>query len=219
MRICAISDTHGMQHKLNIAECDVLIIAGDICPLRDHTPEFQSNWVKYTFRPWLDDQPAREKIFIAGNHDIVFEIAPGLLPQDFGGVYLRDAEHVFEGVKFYGSPWQPPFCDWAFNAPEEQLALAWQMIPNDVDVLITHGPPYGLRDKTLGGPYGPSEHAGSPSLRYELDERLRPELHVYGHIHPAYGCVQRNGTLFANVSICNEQYKPIHPPLYYELGE
>lgn len=204
-----------MEDSLNIAECDVLVVAGDICPISNHSPDYQINWLMDTFCGWLEEQPAREKILVAGNHDIAFEEYPNLIKPAIRdrAIYLRDSEHVFEGVKFYGSPWQPPFYDWAFNAPEEQLALAWQMVPDDVDVLITHGPAYGLRDMTTA-----PEHAGSSTLRYELDERLRPELHVFGHIHEAHGYVQRQYTLHANVSICNGQYKPINQPLYYDVG-
>lgn len=174
------------------------------------------------------------KIFIAGNHDFGFEYygdkhdAPWLqhilneenLSQS-DVVYLHDSEFIIESpefsrpIKFYGSPWQPWFYDWAFNLPRmgEALKSKWDAIPNDTDVLITHGPPMGYRDFTPRG-----EFVGCELLRARVDE-IKPLLHLFGHIHCAHGVHYNENTLFVNGSICTEKYVPSQKPIIVELKE
>jgi hypothetical protein len=45
------------------------------------------------------------------------------------------------GYKFYGSPYTPAFCEWAFQLNETDAIEKWKKIPEDTEILITHGPP------------------------------------------------------------------------------
>jgi hypothetical protein len=111
-----------------------------------------------------------------------------------GVIYLQDSEAVVEGVRFWGSPWQPEFHGWAFNLPRgEALAQKWALIPTGIDVLATHGPPYGIGDWT-----GDS-HQGCKELLAAV-RRVRPLLHVFGHIHQDGGLWREDGVCFANVT-------------------
>jgi Icc-related predicted phosphoesterase len=190
MIIVAISDTHGYHDRLEVPDGDVLIHAGDITE-RGRLEEVEA------FDRWLAQLPHRYKIVIAGNHDFCFQHRPGdaraLMRH---ATYLQDEAVDVEGVKFYGSPWQPEFCDWAFNLPRgPALAAVWAKVPDDTRVLITHGPPLGIGDKTHRGP-----HAGCEDLLQRV-RQVRPPLHVFGHIHEGAGRYEVEGTTFVNASI------------------
>jgi hypothetical protein len=181
---------------------------------------------------WLAQYPAEHKVVIAGNHDITFH------PQyydrawsrfHFKGkadvqttrdiltcpespcVYLEDGYTEILGYKIFGSPWQPEFCDWAFNLKEEECKQKWAEIPQDVDILMTHGPPNGIGDRTSTG-----MHAGCQHLLSEI--RKRPvTVHLAGHIHEGYGCVEDGGVLFVNASTCTLKYRPSNKPIVFDL--
>jgi len=207
MRILCISDTHQRQNRLNLVECDVLLIAGDVCSSGEI-------WQFENFIKWLkrESEKFRKAYIIAGNHDWCFmktkTLALDVLKENFGDKveYLEDSESVFEGLKFYGSPWQPEFNRWAFNVPRgEKLKSIWDNIPNDVDVLITHGPPHGIGDLVS------NVHVGCADL-FERVRRLdHLFLHVFGHIHSGNGHYTSEAAPnvnFCNASICDEQYEP-----------
>lgn len=209
MRIVCISDTHGQLHKLpaRIPDGDVLIVAGDIC-LGGTDVELQ------LFDEYLENLPHRHKLLVAGNHDWPLQEADS--HQFFklleSVIYLEDSGIEIDGLKFWGSPWQPEFCNWAFNLPRgRQLAEVWAQIPDDTDVLITHSPPYGILDRIDTG-----EHVGCEDLETAL-ERVKPKLHIFGHIHEDYGMLTINGTTFVNASICDGRYQPINVPIVIDL--
>src|SRR4051812_12302796 len=116
MLIRALSDLHGTLPE--IAPCDLLLLGGDLCPVTDHRLSYQADWLDTTFRRWLEQVPARRIVAVAGNHDLVFEKAPYLLPRDLPWTYLQDSGCTWEGLQLYGTPWQPWFFDWAFNLYE-----------------------------------------------------------------------------------------------------
>jgi len=100
--------------------------------------------------------------------------------------YLENSGVEIDGVKFWGSPWQPEFFNWAFNLPRgRRLAEIWALIPDDTEVLITHTPPYGILDRVDSG-----EHVGCEDLRRAL-QRVKPKVHVFGHIHEDRGVVEQ----------------------------
>lgn len=215
MKICCISDLHGYLPE--IPDCDLLLIGGDICPVQNHTPLYQRGWLDRRFRPWLTKLSERMSIVaVAGNHDLLFERCPSLIPQDLPWTYLQDSGCEIGGLKIWGSPWQPRFFDWAFNLDEPQLAEKWALIPNDTDVLLLHGPPRGYGDWS---DYG-SEHCGSLSLLKRI-QAVRPRLAVAGHIHGGYGryCIAETSgkTTFINASYVNEQYKPTNATVVIEI--
>ena len=211
MRIVCISDTHMTHRSLTLPEGDVLIHAGDATG-RGTVEEVSS------FLRWFNAQPHARKILIAGNHDWLFQRHPGiadqLLAENPDVTYLQDSGVEIDGVKFWGSPWQPWFMDWAFNLPRKgaQLGRTWERIPMDTDVLITHGPPYGALDLVEGR----EEHLGCEELQIRL-AAVRPRLHVFGHIHSGFGIARLGDTTYVNACTCTEAYKALHPPVVVDL--
>ncbi len=190
MRIVAVSDTHLFHRDLTVPDGDVLVHAGDLCRGGDLDELHEA-------AAWLAGLPHRHKVVVAGNHDWAFARDPAAARALLGGgvTYLEDAGATIEGLRFWGSPWQPAFHDWAFNLPRgEPLAAIWRKIPPSIDVLITHGPPAGIGDRSpVGG------RAGCADLRARVVE-LAPRLHLFGHIHQDGGAWRRGATLFANVT-------------------
>ena len=183
MKLVCISDTHRFHRQLEVPEGDVLIHAGDFSNNGGMTE------VK-GFLEWFHEQPHPYKIFIAGNHDRTFEKKPekmaGIIESFPGLHYLEDRAMTVEGLRFYGSPWTPEFCNWAFNVKRGELHKKWDRIPQDVDVLVTHGPPSG----GLGGLIDPDRLPGGEEANLDVgDEELlsvimkvKPRIHVCGHI-------------------------------------
>ena len=218
MRIVCASDLHG--NLPDIPSCDILLIAGDVCPATDHSLDFQQYWLETNFKYWLRDIDARFKVFIFGNHDFIGEKRPGTVKKIFENMknvaYLQDSSVEFEDLNIYGTPWQPFFFDWAFNLYENDLEKKWALIPKNTDILIVHGPPhtygdYAPRPRGKGG-----EHTGSPSLLEKIKE-IEPKLVVFGHIHEGRGEWDLGKTKLANVSILNGRYEMVHEPWIYNL--
>ena len=204
-RLVAISDTHAMHGQIRIPDGDLLLHAGDF------TGHGTLEEVEELNR-FLATCPQRHKVLIAGNHDLCFERDPRRArPLLHSCIYLEDSGVELEGLKIWGSPWQPWFFDWAFNLERGSLHEKWDMIPNDVDVLITHGPPMGYRDLTNRG-----MQAGCEELLAAL-ERVQPALHICGHIHEGYGVTRIGRTTCVNASVCTAGYAPTNPPVVLEL--
>jgi Icc-related predicted phosphoesterase len=164
------------------------------------------------FDAYLGSLSHTAKIVIAGNHDWCFERTPkAARARMTNATYLEDEAVSFLGLKFYGSPWQPRFFDWAFNLDRgEPLRRKWRLIPEDTDVLITHGPPAGFGDTNIEG-----EATGCVDLT-EAVQRIRPGLHVFGHIHEGYGQSTDGETTFVNGSSCDISYRPVNPPIVFD---
>ncbi|SFM65390.1 metallophosphatase domain-containing protein [Halopseudomonas yangmingensis] len=211
MKLVCISDTHSMHHSIcDIPDGDVLIHAGD--SLGQGTLD---NVVE--LNDWLGTLPHRYKIVIAGNHDWVFQDSPEQAREALShAIYLEDSGIEIEGVRFWGSPWTPTFWNWAFMLdPGQPLYDAWSRIPDNTDVLITHGPPRGIGDEVALG-LGP-RNVGCAELMQRID-RLSLKAHVFGHIHEGYGIYQRGPLTLINASTCNAQYQPINPPIVLNLA-
>lgn len=209
MKLVCISDTHSLHREIpHIPDGDVLIHAGD--SLGQGTLENIEE-----LNVWLGSLPHRHKIVIAGNHDWAFQDEPeqarALLTH---AIYLQDSGVEIEGMRFWGSPWTPTFMHWAFMLDRgKPLRDAWGLIPDNTDVLITHGPPQGIGDTScIGG-----SNVGCRDLLDRIDE-LRLKAHIFGHIHEGYGSYQRDDTTLINASTCTERYEPTNPPVIFELG-
>jgi len=128
--------------------------------------------------------------------------------------YLEDESYIESdnNTKFYGSPWSPKFFNWAFNKERDEIHTSWDLIPNDTDVLITHGPPIGRGDKVFNG-----IRAGCVNLLEQVQDRIIPRLHVFGHIHEDSGCTFDGYTLFVNASNCSVRCKPVQPCIVIDL--
>ncbi len=164
------------------------------------------------FLPYLREQlgVARRIILIWGNHDFLGEF-PELWPTLPDGVtLLHDSGVEIDGVKFYGTPWVPNLPMWALARKHDaEIAPMFAAIPVTTDVLISHGPANGTLDRVIGW----REPVGSPSLLANI-ERVKPKLHVFGHIHEGRGNV---GASY-NVSAVTESYQPrVDPIVYVEL--
>ncbi len=210
LRIVCLSDTHTLHRKIKVPAGDILIHAGDACAYGKES-EFRD------FAEWFIEQPHRHKIFVAGNHDRFCEKHTRDVPTILGPTvhYLQDALVDIEGLQIYGSPWQPEFCNWAFNLTEERLSIAFALIPENLDILITHGPARVIGDRVKG------ENIGSFALANHLSGRLlgkEPHYHVFGHCHNGYGVTKGfGGTVAINAAICDEQYRPVNLPIVLNI--
>lgn len=220
--IDCISDLHGHYPKLDGG--DLLIIAGDLTR-HDTLIEYEQ------FDKWLRDLQYRKKVIIAGNHDNHlqngYSIKYGEYLCDSGTEYQNfwtDKKVVLtaQNYKIWGSPWTKRFegmnskCMAFTVETDEELADKWKLIPNDIEILVTHCPPYAFLDEI----YSPQDRihlsVGSPSL---LSKRVdcKPRLHIFGHVHEGYGIFEGNNTKFVNASHVNERYEPINQPIRIEL--
>ncbi len=211
MKIVCLSDTHNCNEQINVPDGDLLIHSGD-ATVRGAQTEVED------FLAWFSSLPHTHKIFVAGNHDWLYEKdnqQARFLTDKFGIEYLQDSSVKIEGLNIYGSPWQPRFFDWAFNLNRgQELAEKWNMIPTQTDILITHGPPNGILDEVQRKYW--VENTGCEELRKKVEE-IRPKLHIFGHIHCGYGQAEKFGVKFINASNCNESYEPINPPIVIEI--
>lgn len=215
MRVAAVSDLHG--NLPDVPECDLLLVGGDICPLGDHGPLAQLKFLNGFFREWLHSLPAKKIVGVAGNHDFIFERAPHMVPTDLPWTYLQDGGTVIDGLNVWGSPWQPVFYHWAFNAEDNDRERRWAAIPDDTHVLVLHGPPHGYGDLTRGYKGAPGGHVGCERLLRRIDSLPELKLCVFGHIHSGYGRYIRGGATLANVSLVNERYVPTNMVQTFDL--
>jgi len=207
MKIVLISDTHNQHEKIILPKGDMIIHAGDISELGTFTEVLN-------FIQWFSKLPFKYKIFIAGNHDFLFErqklVGTAMLLE--GVTYLENSEVTIDGLRIYGSPYTLKFYDWAFmKSSGKEIAETWNFIPENVDILITHSPPFGVLDKN---------ELGTPCGCKDLLARVyaaKPCIHVFGHIHEGYGTHEINGTRFYNASILNENYHVSNRPILIDL--
>lgn len=203
-----MSDSHGQHQGVNIPDGDMLIHAGDVSDVgkKEQVTEFIE---------WFTRQPHKYKIFIAGNHDFYLEQAPhhelsALIPDNL--IYLNDESIIIEGIKIFGSPVTPWFDNWAFNRfPGNDIQKHWDKIPADVDILLTHGPPWKIMDQVKAGP-----HTGSEDLLKTINE-IKPPYHFFGHIHEEYGTWSNGHTRFYNACVLNSDYQLQNEPFVIEL--
>ncbi len=192
MRIVALADTHPQHDKLAVPVGDVLVHAGDM--LQHGSLDELARATDF-----LRSLPHPIKIIVAGNHEVCLERQPAEARALLEGfVYLEDEARTIEGLVFYGSPWQPKFRIWAFGATRgAELASKWAMIPDRVDVLVTHAPPRGFGDRIEW--QGVERRVGCPDL-LERVRAVKPRLHLFGHIHQDRGQWTVGATTFANVT-------------------
>lgn len=211
--IVALSDTHGLHARMAhaVPDGDILVHAGDFCG-RGLIEEV------LVFADWLAKFPHPGKLVTAGNHDRPveeFETECRAIFEERGIRLLLGESAVIDGIRFFVSPCTPTFLNWHFMRDRgPDIRAEWEKIPEDTDVLITHGPPYGHGDLCPPWKGAPPVHAGCFDLLARLRE-VRPRFHVFGHIHGGHG-VTASGevpeTVFLNASVCTESYSPVNPP-------
>jgi Icc-related predicted phosphoesterase len=248
MKVIALSDIHGFLPQLQ--PCDVVVICGDILPLKiQRNYEASLAWLAGPFQSWALNLDCKKVIFIAGNHDFVFEtmanshvhmMGDALTPRavrnfdtdkicetifqmdlNFKLVYLCDESCEFEGVKFYGTPWCPSLSNWAFYKDSKGLSEAFNKIPFDTDVLITHCPPkYGLQGTVLERNWNYMSDFGCVELQQVLDELFadRDMWVLSGHIHSGKHDIEKfNNIKYRNCSLKNEDYETEYLPFVFEI--
>eukprot|EP00457_Paulinella_chromatophora_P008386 gb/GEZN01008417.1/.p1 GENE.gb/GEZN01008417.1/~~gb/GEZN01008417.1/.p1 ORF type:complete len:424 (-),score=32.98 gb/GEZN01008417.1/:94-1365(-) len=222
-RFVVVSDTHGKHDKMIVPPGDVLIHCGDFSAIG------LPGQIK-SFNDWLGSLPHKQKVVIAGNHDLTLDEkyyhtkwmkfrhkrqfdSKAIKASLTNCIYLEDALVDIRGFRIWGSPWQPTFCDWGFNLDRgPPLRQKWDLIPDKVDILVTHGPPLGFGDMCK-----PGNRVGCMDLLDTIQMRVRPKLHLFGHIHEDYGLFSDDTTLYANASSCTYSYRPTNPPIVIDL--
>jgi len=208
-RVVFLSDTHGNGiNNLNIPKGDVLIHCGD-ATYNGTAQEI------HNFNESLKDLNFKKIIFIPGNHDFIFENDRTLSQKIMTNAdVLIDKSIIYNGIKIYGSPWQPRFCNWAFNLPRGNKILEkWDLIEKDADIVVTHGPPLYILDKTKSG-----EHVGCYDLAKIIKEN-NPKIHAFGHIHESYGIERHKETYYVNASIVDCSYVIRNKPFVFDIDE
>jgi Icc-related predicted phosphoesterase len=235
VKVVAMSDLHGYLPKPDaLPKCDVVCIAGDIMPLDVQSDMVMSiSWLLLDFKPWAESLNCDKVLFVAGNHDFVFQwIGPDknrtgaeVMKKLFGQhkkntklVYLQDSSYEYKGKRFYGSPWIADLERWAFYKSEDDLRLRWDTLPKKCDVLITHMPP---RYASCGMVLQPSWNYGNDYGSQVLSEIVccrDIKYHVFGHVHSGSHCeTYANGTIMVNVSMKDEDYKVKYFPYEFEI--
>jgi Icc-related predicted phosphoesterase len=210
LRFVCISDTHSFLEHLVMPEGDILTHAGDITK-NGEMKQFKA------FVEWLKPLSYRHKVIIAGNHDNIMldsdrEIATRLL-QEAGAIYLQDTAAEIEGLKFYGSPYAPRYGGYGFMLTRgEPIRQKWAQIPSDVEILLTHSPPFSVLDWTVR-----NGNQGCEELLKRIGELPKLKAVLCGHLHEGRGIVEKNGVIFVNASICDEHRKPVHQPIVFDL--
>lgn len=216
MKVVGISDTHNRHKDIKVLRedslgGDIIIHAGDATG-RGESGECEN------FLKWFGDLDFSHRIFIPGNHDFFFEREPGRsreMCEKYGVTLLIDENVVIDGVKIHGSPMTPFFYNWAFNRARviemsgyhgRFIQDHWKMIPDDTDILVTHGPAFGILDQTMRG-----EAVGCEELLKRI-KKVKPDIHFFGHLHLQGGQqLHKDGTSFYNLSICDEMYIASNP--------
>ena len=202
MKIVFISDTHGLHNELELPEGDMIIHGGDIT---DHGTKEEV----IDFLNWFKHLDYSTKIFIGGNHDIYLDEYPvdllELIPDNI--TYLRNNSVEIKKIKIWGSPTTPDFMEWAFGMKREEMKNHWKYMPEEIDILLTHSPPYQILDKS-----GEFKSLGCKELLLKV-EKLKPRFHLFGHVHASYGQIKINGTEFVNGSNLDSYKGLVNPPI------
>lgn len=208
IKIVAVSDTH--NNTFDLPQGDILVHAGDLT-MRGSMPEIVKGL------DWLSSHKDKFKhiVFVAGNHDFGFQEEPEVckaICENRNIIYLQDQLIELEGLKIYGSPWQPRYFDWAFNSTDAELEEHWKKIPEGIDILLTHCPPFSILD------FVPRSytHIGCRHLQSRVLE-IKPKVHIFGHCHESFGYKELNGIHFYNVSTLDGMYCNYRDPVEIEL--
>jgi Icc-related predicted phosphoesterase len=221
MKIVLLSDSHCRLRKIEVPQGDILLHSGDLTfkgDVQEISQELRElGRIAKNFKHGC--------VLIAGNHDWLSEREPALMEQmckDEGLTYLCNSQIEIEGFKIWGSPVTPFFCNWAWNRYRgDNIKKYWAAIPDDISILITHGPPMGILDpvERYNGQKCEYEieHVGCQDLYNRIQELKNLKLHVFGHLHLGYGSIKIGDITYVNASVCTEEYRPINPPIVVEL--
>lgn len=191
MDLAMFGDTHDLHREVEVPPAEILICCGDFSMFSYSLAAIQD------FNAWLGELPHSTKLVIPGNHDHVLVSDRSSRSLISNATVLIDEEITIHGLKIYGSPMTPQ-PGGAFSMPSaEERVRHWERIPNDVSVLVTHGPPHGVLDRSPGQ----FVHMGDPELMARVKNLPSLRMHCFGHIHGAYGSLEKNGVLFINAAL------------------
>ena len=227
MKIVAISDMHG--YLKDIPECDLLIIAGDISPLRIQSDTAKMlGWLEDDFMPWLERQFCQKVVLVAGNHDFIFE-TDGIQEEvtrifdmySSWFTYLENETVKIDiddhEISIFGTPYCSTFGNWPFMYEDDLLVDFFKEIPSKVDIIVSHDAPYGTSDVCSEGIAKYKGHIGNKPLTEAL-KNVEFKYLLHGHLHTSnHEAEELNGGLVYNVSLLNEDYKPEFEPLEIEI--
>ena len=189
--IVAFSDSHEMESEITLPISDWLVCTGDFTMMSRSLRRIEE------FNEWLGEQPQAIKLVVPGNHEHFLSADPARRSLLSNATVLIDETIEIDGLVVYGSPVTPLFGT-AFGMPSAVDRKGhWAKIPDDTNLLITHGPPYGILDRSPGH----RQHQGDPELLARVAELESLRLHCFGHVHGAYGIAERLGVTFANVAL------------------
>lgn len=213
LRIVSISDTHAQHRKLSLPDADMIVSAGDWSYKGE--PEVVEDFIA-----WMKELPYQFKVVIMGNHELSYDKEPTRpkkikaleLMKEAGIHYLENSEVVINEYKIWGSPIQPWFHNWAWNYQRgPEIAEVWSKIPDDTNILITHGPPYGKLDRVEKWPTGAATNEGCKDLKARIQELSQLKAHIFGHLHLQGGqMLDVDGVKYVNAAVCDEKYQPIN---------
>jgi calcineurin-like phosphoesterase family protein len=206
IRLVLISDTHELHRELDVPDGDILIHCGDISMMSRSLAAIED------FDDWLGGLPHKVKLLVPGNHEFVLE-NPGRRGLITNATMLVNESVTVMGLRIWGSP-TTPLVDGAFGLiSDRDRARLYEQIPNDTNIVITHGPPYGVLDQAPGSEY----HAGCPQLLAAM-QRVKPRLHVFGHAHGCFGMMDTPETLFANVALLGSDGSLSNPAVVLQMN-
>ena len=208
MRVVCISDTHELHRELKVPGGDLLIHAGDFTFFGKGTKAILD------FNDWLGDLPHRYKVLTCGNHEYAMEADPSLRHLFTNATVLLNESVIVGPAKVWGSPLTQHYGGAFGRSNAADRVRAYNAIPMDTDILITHGPPYGVLDSAEEYP-GPS---GDPELR-EAVLRVKPVLHVFGHAHGGYGVRNTRHTMFVNAALFDLDGSLDKRPIVVEISK
>ena len=205
LTIVLISDTHELHREVEVPAGDVLIHAGDF------TMDSRSAEKLIDFNEWLGELPHAYRVVIPGNHDSIVEHASRRALITNATLLINESVEIM-GLKFWGSPTTPLLGE-AFGVVSDTVrAKLYSRIPADTDILLTHGPPHGILDKAPGS----DRHEGCHQL-FAAVQRVKPMLHVFGHVHGAYGTYGTNDILFVNTALPGRGFGMRNRPHVFRL--
>lgn len=210
MKIAVVGCSHGSHNKLIVPEADAIIHTGDYSPRGTYSDAI-------SFLRWLESQPHKHRLWVEGNHDTYAERHPvefAALAKQYAPSCHRlfDSSIEIEGIRFFGSPYTPTFMHWSFMADRgPEIQRHWNMIPNDTQILITHGPAYGHLD-LVPAEYvenGRDRHQGCADLKTTIETRLHKlKAHFFSHLHSQGNQTEvANGVTYVNAAVVGEDYR------------
>ena len=202
LRLFVIADTHGLHRSLELPPGDAIIHCGDFS-------HFGNKRIALDFITWYRSLDYPQRILTGGNHDQFAASEPETFRQLLGDQieFLQDSGTTIGDLSVWGAPWQPNLEGWAFGlAAGAPMRQHWDLMPNDIDILITHTPPKGTLDHNRNG-----QSLGCAELTQKISE-VQPQLHAFGHVHASYGHVERNGTTYINAAIKGSRTNAVRAP-------